>query len=212
MSGVREALARRWLWTSVLYVAPLNLVAVCPFLVLGPVIADTALGGPQAWTATAVGYAGGGISGGAAALRWQPRHPLRAAFGAALALSPFLLLLGAAAPVPVLIVAAVLAGAQASLFNAFHGATLQTHVPEDVVSRIAAVNQFGALAAVPLGLAVAGPLAQATSARVVLTVGGCFAILGTLAVLLVPEVRDLTRQPPADQRAAVAGLDDLGQR
>ncbi|MGZ4616185.1 MAG: MFS transporter, partial [Actinomycetes bacterium] len=135
LSGVREAFARRWVWTSILYVAALNLVAVCPFLVLGPVIAGSTLGGPRAWTTIAIGYAVGGICGSALALRWSPRHPLRAAFAAALALSPFLFLLGAAAPVPVLAASGVLAGAQASVFNIFHSSTLQTHVPAHLVSR-----------------------------------------------------------------------------
>ncbi|MDT5024143.1 MAG: hypothetical protein QOE61_569 [Micromonosporaceae bacterium] len=195
LSGVREAFARRWLWTSILYIAALNLIAVCPFLVLGPVIANTDLGGPGAWTAIVLGYASGGIAGNALALRWQPRHPLRAAFAAAVALSPFLFLLAAAAPVPALAIAAAMAGAQASVFNVFHGTTLQTHVPEHLVSRIASVNMLGTLAAVPLGLSLAGPLAQATTTHTVLTVGGCFAVLGTLAVLLIPDVRQLAHPP-----------------
>jgi hypothetical protein len=182
------------LWRSILYVAALNLVAVAPFLVLGPVIADAALGGARAWTAIAIGYAVGGIVGSGLALRWRPRYPLRAAFGVALALSPFLLLLGAAAPVPVLTAAAVLAGGQASVFNVFHGTTLQTHVPERLVSRIASVNLLGTLAAVPLGLGLAGPLAAATSAGAVLTAGACFAVAGTLAVLLGPAVWSLTER------------------
>jgi hypothetical protein len=61
------------------------------------------------------------------------------------------------------------------------------------VSRVASVNILGSLAAVPLGLGLAGPLAQATSSRTVLAVGGGFAVLGTLAVLLVPDARRLGR-------------------
>ncbi len=196
-AGVREAFARSWVWSSIVYIAALNLIAVCPFLVLGPVIAGTELGGPRAWAAIVIGYAAGGIGGNVLALRWQPRHPLRAAFTAALALSPFLFLLGSAAPVPALVVTAALAGGQASVFNLFHSSTLQTHVPEHLVSRISSVSQLGSLAAVPLGLSLAGMVAQATITRAVLTVGGCFAILGTQAVLLVGDVRRLTRQPTA---------------
>jgi MFS family permease len=194
LTGVREAFARHWLWTSILYIAGLNLIAVCPFLVLGPVIANDQLGGPGAWTATVLGYAIGGIGGNALALRWRPRHPLRAAYAAAVALSPFLFLLAASAPVPILTVAATLAGAQASIFNVLQTTTLQTQVPPHLVSRIAAVNTLGSLAAVPLGLSLAGPLAQAISSAAVLTIGGCYAVLGTLAVLLIPDVRQLSRE------------------
>jgi hypothetical protein len=122
------------------------------------------------------------------------------AFTVARALSPLLLLLGAAAPVPVLAASAVLAGGQASVFNTFHGTTLQTHVPVHLVSRIASVNLLGTLATVPIGLSPAGPLAQATSSRAVLTAGGLLAVLGTLAVLAAPDVRGLTRQPRPEGR------------
>lgn len=194
--GVREAGRRRWMWTSILYVAALNLLAVCPFLVLGPVIAQQELGGAAAWSAIALGYAAGSIGGSALVLRWDPAHPLRVAFLGAVGLSPFLYLLGAAAPVPVLVATAALAGAQAAVFNVLHSTTLQTHVPEHLVSRVASVNMLGSLVAVPLGLGFAGPLAQATSSRTVLTAAAVLAVLGTVAVLCVRDVRDLQRKWP----------------
>ena len=199
--GVQEVARRRWLWTSIVYVAALNLVAICPFLVLGPVIAQQELGGAAAWSAIAFGYAAGSIGGSALVLRWHPAHPLRAAFLGALALTPFLYLLGAAAPVPLLIVTAALAGTQAAVFNVLHNTTLQTHVPEHLVSRIASVNMLGSLAAVPLGLGLAGPLAQATSPRTVLTAAAVLAILGTITVLCIRDVRDLAEPASAPHGA-----------
>jgi hypothetical protein len=98
-----------------------------------------------------------------------PGPPLRTAFLGALALTPSSTYSGAAAPVPLLIAAVALAGTQAAVFHVLHNATLQTHVPEHLVSRIASVNMLGSLVAVPLGLGLAGPLAQATSPRTVLT-------------------------------------------
>ena len=95
-----------------------------------------------------------------------------------------------------LVVAALIAGAQASVFNIFHGTTLQTLVPPALVSRVASVHLLGASAAVPLGLSLTGPTAQATSAEAVLCGAGCFAIVGTLAVLLVPDVRRLAADQP----------------
>ena len=56
LSGVRAVLGRRWLWTSILYVAALNLLAVGPFLVLGrssPMPRSAAhLPGPRSRSAT----------------------------------------------------------------------------------------------------------------------------------------------------------------
>ena len=190
--GLRETVRRRWLWTSIAYVAGLNLVAICPFLVLGPVVAARDLGGATAWGLIGAGYAAGATAGSALVLRLHPRHPLRTAFLAALALVPFLALLAVAAPVPVLVAASTAAGAQAAVFNVLHGTVLQTCVPERLVSRVASVNLVGTLAAVPLGLALAGPLADATSPRTVLVAAAVLVVAGTGAVLLVRDVRELT--------------------
>ena len=162
-------------------------------------IAQQELGGATAWSAIAFGYA----AGSALVLRWHPAYPLRTAFLGALALTPFLYLLGAAAPVPVLIVTAALAGTQAAVFNVLHNTTLQTHVPEHRVSRIASVNMLGYLAAVPLGLGLAGPLAQATSPHTVLTAAAVLTILGTITVLCIRDVRDLAEPALAPDGAPV---------
>lgn len=93
-------------------------------------------------------------------------------------------------PLPVLVATTTLAGVQATVFNVLHQSTLQSSVPEQLVSRVTLVNQLGYLAAVPLGLALAGPLAQATSPRLVLTAAAALAGAGTLAVLCIRDVRN----------------------
>jgi hypothetical protein len=60
---------------------------------------------------------------------------------------------------------------------------------------------LGSLAAVPLGLGLAGPLAQATSPRTVLTAAAVLAILGTITVLCIRDVRDLAEPASAPDRA-----------
>lgn len=189
--GVSEVLRSRWLLTSITYAAALNVLGVCPFLVLGPVIAQQQLGGAPAWTAVTLAYATGSIAGSSVTLRWHPRHPLRTAFSGVFALSPFLYLLGTAAPLPAIVTAAAAAGTQASIFNTLHISTLQAHVPDHLVARVISVNTLGALAALPLGLALIGPIAQATSPRAVLTGAGLLTALATAIVLLVKQVRDL---------------------
>jgi len=204
LNGLTETVRRRWLWTSIVYVATFNLVAICPFLVLGPVIAQQQLGGAAAWATIALGYAAGSICGNALVLRWSPQHPLRTGFLGALGLLPFLCLLADAAPVPVLVASAVAAGLQATVFNVLHQSTLQSCVPEHLVSRVVSVNQLGSLAAVPLGFALAGPLAQATSPRLVLTVAAGLAGTITLAILCIRDVRNLTAPASETLGRAVA--------
>lgn len=58
--------------------------------------------------------------------------------------------------------------------------TLQRTVPRDLLGRVSA-NAFGALnVGACVGLVVAGPLLDATSARVVLLAGGAMGLLGAL--------------------------------
>ena len=95
-----------------------------------------------------------------------------------------------------LVAAAVAAGGQAAVFNVLHTSVLQTHVPEHLVSKVASVNLLGSLSAVPLGLALAGPLAELTSPRAVLTAA---AAAGTLVVLAMREAR---RLPSASSAAS----------
>ena len=64
---------------------------------------------------------------------------------------------------------------------------------------------LGSLAAVPLGLALSGPLAQATSPGAVLTGAAILATVGTAAVLLVRQVREL-EQPNAAPMAPTAAV------
>ncbi len=147
-------------------------------------VTDHDLGGPCAWTAVA--------------LRWRPTHPLRAAFTGAFDLSPLLVLLALAAPVPVLALAAIGAGARAAAFNLLYTTTLQTAVSAPFVARVASVNMLGSLVAVPIGLATVGPVADATSPRLVLLGAAVAVIATTSTVLLVPDVRRL--------RSRTAGL------
>ena len=64
-------------------------------------------------------------------------------------------------------------------------------------------NIPGSLAAVPLGLGLAGPLAQATSPRTVLTAAAVLTILGTITVPCIRDVRDLAEPASAPDGAPV---------
>jgi len=170
------------------------------------VIAQQQPSGAADWAAIAIvlGYAAGSICGNTLVLRWSPQHPLRAGFLAVLGLLPFLYLLAAAAPVPVLVASAVVARLRATVYNVLHQTTLQSRVPEHLVSRIVSVKQLGSLAAVPLRLALAGPLSRATSARLARTVAAGLTATITLAVLPIRDVRTVITPAPETLSRAVA--------
>jgi hypothetical protein len=114
-AGWRAFRSRTWLWASALEFMAANALLFSPYLVLGPEVARTSLGGAGAWAAISTASGLGAVLGGTFGLRWHPRFPLRAMFVTSLVgTSPLLVLLAAAAPLPALLVAALISGVSIS--------------------------------------------------------------------------------------------------
>jgi MFS family permease len=166
-------------------------MVLAPLFVLGPVVAKRFLGGATGWATIATAYATGAVLGGLLGLRWRPRRPLSACSLAVLALAP--LIAGLAVPVslPLLAAAALLGGGQASLGELLWSTTLQQHLPAEMLSRVSAYGWLGALLFVPLGYAVAGPVAARIGVGATLWVGAGWVIVSTAGLLMVPGIRAL---------------------
>ncbi|HET7571189.1 MAG TPA: MFS transporter [Gaiellaceae bacterium] len=195
--GLRAVRERTWLWVGVLFVGLLNPLAMVSFFALGPVVADRSLGGAGVWGAVGAGFGIGMVGGGLVALRGRPRRPLVVCFGGSLLQIPQLALLALAAPAPLVVVAAVLGGAQASYFNAVWAAAEQGGVPADVVSRVSSLGSVGTLALAPLAYAVVGPIADRIGLAAPLWFGAAWILCSTAAVLAVPAIRSYGARPAA---------------
>ncbi|MFD5826629.1 MFS transporter [Lentzea sp. NPDC060358] len=195
--GWREFSGRRWFWTNATAHICWNL-GRSAYQVLGPLVAVRQLGGELSWGLIAQGAAIGAVGGAVVALHVRPRRPLVVAnLALALGAVPLVLLAVAAAPVVIALAAGVM-HAGLSVMQVIWQTTVQNHVPEHALSRVLAYDWLGSLALAPLGLALAGPLADriglpATLAgAAVLLAGGC------LLVLAVPEVRRIGSRPHQD--------------
>ena len=78
---------------------------------------------------------------------------------------------------------------------------LARHIPPNLLSRVSAYDWMGSLALLPLGYALAGPLAEAFGAQTVLGVGSLIGLAALLLALLPRSTRELT-EPPATARGA----------
>jgi MFS family permease len=200
-AGWRAFRSRTWLWVSALEFMGANAFAFSPYLVLGPEIARTSLGGPGAWAAISTATGIGAILGGAVGLRWNPRYPLRAMFVASLiGTSPLLVLLAAVAPLPALLAAAVLSGMAISFFNLVWFAVVQRRIPGEELSRVSSWDALGSYAITPIGLAAAGPIGAALGFSTTLYAAATMGLLGTVAVLAVPSVRNLKYDASGDEQ------------
>jgi MFS family permease len=194
--GWQEFTSRTWLWTTVLLFGFGNMLYAGCWVVLGPSIAETHLGGAGAWAIVLAVGGIGALVGGVVALRIRPARPLLVC---CLAACPILLeLVGLALQVPtaVLAVFAFVASIGLSIHLALWSTVFQQHVPEHAQSRVSSYDSLGSFVLIPLGMAIVGPLAASmgTSATVWLAAGvsaACFTIM-----LSLPSVRELRRPRP----------------
>jgi hypothetical protein len=202
--GWAEFSAHAWLWLQTVQFTLFNLLTWGPYLVLGPVLARDYLGGARAWGAILACYGGGAVIGGLLALGRRPRRPLLVSTVTTLGFPLPPLALALHLPVVAVAGGALLAGAGSAFGGAIATTVTQQRLPADVLSRVGSFNMVGAFAFGPLAFIAAGPVAAAVGARAVLGFGAAWAVVGTLAVLAAPSIRDLTWQdrPPARSASA----------
>lgn len=191
--GWSEFRSRRWLWVIVVQYALVNMVWVGGFQLLGPVIADRALGGPVAWGLVTSGLAAGLVVGAFVVLWWQPERPLLVASVATLTKVAPLIGLALSAPVPVLVACAAVAGIGVEIFSVSFTTVVQERVPTDRLSRVSSYDLLFGLAFMPLGYVVAGPVSELVGVAPVLVAGAGVVVASTAVVLCLGEVRAMRR-------------------
>ncbi|WP_073813936.1 MFS transporter [Kitasatospora sp. CB01950] len=198
-SGWGEFSSRRWQWVSALQGCLFNLLVWAPFLILGPVVADDRLGGAGGWGVVMGAYGAGAVLGGLLLLGRRPARPLRTAIAvtAGWALPSGALALGW--PLPLVAVAAAGAGVTSIVCGTLLATLTQRHVPPEALGRVSAYGTLGAFAFGPVGLALAGPIADRVGAGSVLGFGAVWQLVSCALTLLV-----LGRREPADPAAVGA--------
>lgn len=195
-AGWRAFRSRSWLLITVVCFTAFMGLCYAPWQVLGPVQARHALGGAGAWAAISVGTGVGALLGGVLALRLRPRHPLRVAMGLLAVSTPAVTaLLAAAAPLWTIVPVAVLDGIAISLFNTFWFTALQADVPAEELARVSSWDYLGSLVILPLGQALAGPVAAVLGLAATLYGAAALGFVLFAASLLARSVRDFS--PPA---------------
>ena len=189
--GWSEFWGRTWLWSIVLSASMFNLVTIAPYFVFGAVIAKESLGGATAWGTILAAQGAGAVLGGITMLRVHIKRPLVAG-GLSLLVWPFpLLALAYVAPVPVIAIGAFLGGASFAVFDTQWQTTMQREVPAEVLSRVSAYDWFGSLVFLPVGYAIAGPVASVVGIRTVFFAGAAYMCAAVAALMLVPSIRHM---------------------
>ncbi|GAA1350169.1 MFS transporter [Streptomyces beijiangensis] len=189
--GWQEFSSRQWLWVVVAQYAIVVAVLNANVGVLGPLAAESRLGGARAWSVIVAAQALGTIAGAGLAARVRVNRPILVAVLATFPAAVPIALLSARAPVWLIAAAMFCAGVAGDVFGVLWATTVQREIPEEVLSRVSSYDWFGSLAFAPLGLLVAGPVAAAVGAGHALAGCAALVVLATGAALLSPQVRSL---------------------
>jgi MFS family permease len=188
-TGWREFSSRRWVFLVVLSFSFVVAMERAVYSVLGPLVADEQLGGPKPWSVILATWAIGSVVGVLFAGKVRPRFPIRVAI--ILQFPVFLWFFSLANTTNVLAIAAFafFVGIAFDFFYVLWVTTLQQHIPKESLSKVMSYDAFGSLALAPIGIAIAGPIAEALGTRSILNVFAFLFLFCMAAPLLSREVR-----------------------
>jgi len=137
------------------------------------------------------------VLGGLLQLRLRPRRLLFVATIGVLVGTPLLIALAIPLALAAVCACAALAGVGIETFGVNWDTAMQQEIPGEKLSRVGSYDALGSYVLIPLGLAVAGPIAEAIGTSTMLYSVAVLNVAAVLAVLSVAEVRTLRRAQPA---------------
>ncbi|MEU6987444.1 MFS transporter [Streptomyces sp. NPDC046324] len=192
--GWQEFVGRPWLWSIVAQFSIVVALVGAAESVYGPLVARDELGGARPWGLALAAFGVGTLSGALLMMRWKPRRMLLVG---TLGVFP-IALPSAALAVPLDVVglsaAMFVSGVAIEVFGVAWMTTLHQEIPEEKLSRVAAYDWFGSTAMLPLSTALAGPAESVFGRSQALWGSAVLIVVVTALVLLVPDVRNLTRR------------------
>jgi len=201
--GWRAVRSQSWLIVMMIDTALWMLVIYAPYAVLGPVVCDRQLDGASSWALISAGYGLGSVGGGVLGLRMYPRRPLLVAVVINAVFLPLLASLAVAAPAWTIAAMAVPAGVSTSLYLVLWETTLQERVPREALARVSSFERVSVYAPLPIGMALAGPVAEGLGVEATLWISAAWLGVSTVFLLSVPSVRRMERLAP--ERSAAPG-------
>jgi MFS family permease len=195
--GWSEFASRTWLWVVVAAAAVGNTVWMGATMVLGPIVAKQYLGGAASWGFIIASQGAGLLVGGLLLLRYRPQRLLLVGMGAFSVAALPIVFMASLRSTAVIAAGYFVAGVTLEIFSIMWATALQQYIPLDKLSRVSAYDALGSIVFIPLGLSLAGPVADAIGLTEALWLAAALATASTLAALCVRDVRDLRRRDEA---------------
>ncbi|MEU6378816.1 MFS transporter [Streptomyces sp. NPDC046909] len=177
-----------WIWSVTTAFAAYNALNMAVWQILGPVIAYDTIGA-AGWGVVLSARGAGALLASVVMVKLTVRRPMGPALASmALGAVP-LILLGAGANTLWLAAASFAAGVVAEFFTVVWETVNNTHIPERLLSRVGAHDEFWSFVPIPVGQLSTPFLAAAFGTATVAVTGGGLAALAMLLPLLVPSLR-----------------------
>jgi MFS family permease len=200
-AGWKEFRRQTWIWTTIVFFGIGNFASMS-IVVLGPLVMKQHYGGSTTWGFVLGSFSGGTILGGLIAMRYRPSRPLLISCVAAtpLVLQPTAIALHL--PVAVLILIAIVSGIGLAIHLALWFTVFQRHVPEESRSRVSSYDALGSFVLLPVGSAIAGPIAAVIGITATLIGTSLVEVVCFAAIIAQPSVWAI-RADPAPPRGLV---------
>jgi MFS family permease len=197
-TGWREVRARPWLTVGLGAMAAYHVFVLPAVLVLGPALADRDLNGASSWAIIVACWGIGTAIGNLVAFRVNIRRPVMVAALALVGAATQGVILGSGLGTAGIAALELVAGVASSLFFTLWDTSIQEQVPAHAVSRVSSYDFTVSLGLMPVGMAVAGPIAATAGLHATLVGFGVLGMLAALGWLAVPDVRRVRRPSPPE--------------
>jgi MFS family permease len=177
-----------WIWTVTLAFAVFNAVNMGVWQILGPVTANDTIGA-EGWGLVLSARGVGALLASVVMVKLTVRRPMVPALSSMTLAAVPLILLGAGANTLWLAAAAFVAGVVSEFFTVVWETVHNTHIPERLLSRVGAHDEFWSFVPIPIGQLSTPVLAAAFGTATVSGTGGGLAAVAMLVPLLVPSLR-----------------------
>jgi MFS family permease len=191
--GWGEVRSRTWVWTGLIALGAYHVIVLPSVFVLGPILSHRELGGASDWATIVAGFGVGSVAGQVLVYRLPFRRPMRASMLGFVVASSQAAIIGSGLSVAAIAALEAVTGVAVSIAFTLWETSLQQHIPSRALSRVSSYDFTASAGLMPIGLALAGPLADGIGLHTALRLMSVVGIASALACLSVPAVRGLAR-------------------
>lgn len=194
IGGFEAILKLRWLTALEIMAMVHVLLAVAPWVVLVPVVADRQLGGIESYGLLLGSFAAGAVVGALIGARVRVRLLGLVVLGGLMPFGVCCIVMASTTALWAVMLAFFVAGVGAEMTDVVKTTEIQLQVPDELLGRVFALDFFASFVTMPLGQLITGLLVVPGSERMALLFAGGLILVTTPLVALVPGVATLGRR------------------